>query len=224
MEQFVQLRKPRQWRRAKMDEAKVPQHIDANVQTIASMANRVRRTATRGQRRIERITITIARPSVVTVILALACLWCFYNSTARAALLPVLDPPPFFWLQGVVGFYAAIVATMVLVVQRRQTIEIEQRDQVELQVNLLAEQKATKIIALLEELRRDLPLVQNREDPIASALQEQVDPNAVLTALEATIEAGVSESSLSEVHRSTDQLNNPQTSTAVTALNRKQSS
>lgn len=195
-----------------MDEIKVPQHVDANVHTIATMANRVRRTATKGQRRIERMTIGLARPMVVTAILAFSYMWCVYNSMARAVDLPRLDPPPFFWLQGAIGFYAAIVATMVLVVQRRQTLETEQRDQVELQVNLLAEQKATKIIALLEELRRDLPLVQNREDPVATALQQQVDPHAVLGAVEATLEATPLESAVPEL-RSTTQPASPQGAT-----------
>jgi len=36
-------------------------------------------------------------------------------------------------------------------------------------VSLLAEQKTAKLIALIEELRRDLPEVTNRHDPEAAA-------------------------------------------------------
>jgi uncharacterized membrane protein len=54
-------------------------------------------------------------------------------------------------------------------------------------VNLLAEQKTAKLIALLEELRRDLPNVHNRHDPQAAAMEHATDPQAILNALEETI-------------------------------------
>jgi uncharacterized membrane protein len=76
---------------------------------------------------------------------------------------------------------------MVLTAQNRQDREGEQRAHLELQVSLLAEQKTTKIISLLEELRHDLPVVKDRKDRIADAMQERVDPQAVLSALEDTM-------------------------------------
>jgi uncharacterized membrane protein len=57
-------------------------------------------------------------------------------------------------------------------------------------VTLLVEQKVTKVIALIEELRRDLPSVQNRVDSQAEAMQEVVDPQTVLSALEGMLQEG----------------------------------
>jgi uncharacterized membrane protein len=57
-----------------------------------------------------------------------------------------------------------------------------------LQVNLLAEHKVAKLIALVEELRRDLPMVRDRIDREADSMQEAVDPAAMLAALEGTSE------------------------------------
>jgi uncharacterized membrane protein len=54
----------------------------------------------------------------------------------------------------------------------------------ELQVNLVSEQKIAKLISLLEELRRDLPSVRDRVDVVADAMAEAVDPQAVITSLE----------------------------------------
>jgi uncharacterized membrane protein len=48
----------------------------------------------------------------------------------------------------------------------------------------LTEQKAAKLIDLLEELRRDLPNVKNRHDPEAAALQQSMNPDQVLAALD----------------------------------------
>ena len=101
----------------------------------------------------------------------------------RVGLHP-LDPPPFYWLQGLVGLGALLTTTTVLTAQNRQTYDAQQRGQLELQVNLLAEQKIAKLIALVEELRRDLPTVRNRVDQEADVMQEPVDPHAVLSALE----------------------------------------
>ncbi|MHC5830273.1 MAG: DUF1003 domain-containing protein, partial [Nostoc sp.] len=66
----------------------------------------------------------------------------------------------------------------------RQENFAEQRAQLMLQLNLLSEQKIAKIIALLEELRTDLPNVINRHDSEAELMREAADPIAVLEALQ----------------------------------------
>jgi uncharacterized membrane protein len=66
----------------------------------------------------------------------------------------------------------------------------ERRAHLELQVNLLTEQKTTKLINLLEELRRDLPMIKDRHDPESAAFQQPTDPEAVLAALDEHIATG----------------------------------
>jgi hypothetical protein len=56
------------------------------------------------------------------------------------------------------------------------------------------------VIALLEELRCDLPSVQNRHDPQAEAMQEVIDPHAVLAALDDLLHEGSNEGE--ETHES----------------------
>jgi uncharacterized membrane protein len=94
------------------------------------------------------------------------------------------DPAPFSWLQGIVGLGALLTATVVLTKQNRLAKLAEQRAHLDLKVTLLTEQKATKLIDLLEELRRDLPNVSNRHDPEAAALQQSMNPDLVLAALD----------------------------------------
>jgi uncharacterized membrane protein len=72
----------------------------------------------------------------------------------------------------------------VLVRQTREENFADQRAQLMLQLNLLSEQKIAKIIALLEELRIDLPNVINRHDSEAELMQLAADPIAVLEALQ----------------------------------------
>jgi len=87
-------------------------------------------------------------------------------------------------LQGVVGLAALLTTTVVLTKQNRMAKIEEQRAHLDLKVTLLTEQKAAKLIDLLEELRRDLPNVKNRDDPEAVALQQSMNPGLVLAALD----------------------------------------
>ncbi|HEX7612847.1 MAG TPA: DUF1003 domain-containing protein, partial [Candidatus Limnocylindrales bacterium] len=68
--------------------------------------------------------------------------------------------------------------------QNRLAKLAEQRAHLDLKVTLLTEQKAAKLIDLLEELRRDLPNVINRHDPEAAELQQSMNPDLVLAALD----------------------------------------
>jgi uncharacterized membrane protein len=60
----------------------------------------------------------------------------------------------------------------------------EHHAHLDLQVNLLAEEKSSKIIKMLEELRRDLPGVRDKPDHEADELAHPADPKAVLSAIE----------------------------------------
>ncbi len=71
-----------------------------------------------------------------------------------------------------------------LVKQNRLARLAQQRAHLDLKVTLLTEQKAAKMIDLLEELRRDLPNVRDRHDSGAAALQQSMDPDLVLAALD----------------------------------------
>jgi len=94
------------------------------------------------------------------------------------------DPFPYQMLQGLLSLAALVTTTIVLIAQNRQTKLEQQHTHLGLQVNLLTEQKVTKLIHLIEELRHDLPMVKDRLDPQAVALQERADTQRVLSAIE----------------------------------------
>ncbi len=126
----------------------------------------------------------MGRPSYLAAVLAFVALWLLSNVVGELLGLPAPDPPPFFWLQGVVSLGALLTTTVVLITQNREAKLEAQRLELELQVNLLTEQKTTKLIHLLEELRHDLPMVKDRHDPEAAALQKRTHPEELLAALE----------------------------------------
>ncbi len=134
---------------------------------------------------MEVLTAALGRPRTVYVTLSFVVGWVAFNMvTPKLFGWQRIDPPPFFWLQGTVALSALLMTTLVLITANRQTRNAEERSHLDLQVNLLAEHKVAKLIALVEELRRDLPMVRDRIDREADAMQEAVDPHAMLEALE----------------------------------------
>jgi uncharacterized membrane protein len=160
------------------------EHVAQTVETVATMRARAQSQVTRHQRAVETFTAAFGRPRTLYLIAVIVAGWCAWNGLGPQPI----DPPPFFWLQGGVGLSAVMIATLILITQNRQSREAEQRSQLDLQVNLLAEQKIAKVIDLMEELRRDLPNVKNRVDLAAEAMTQSVDAGAVLSALEQTLE------------------------------------
>lgn len=162
--------------------------LNDNVEAITSLRARAEKGVSRHQRRIERVTALLGRPPSVYVILATVATWIATNLVTASLGGRPLDPPPFVWLQGLVGLGALLMTIAILTTQNRQNRDAGDRGQLDLQINLVAEQKVAKLIALLEELRRDLPTVRDRIDEMAEVMKEPVDPHAVLSALEDTHE------------------------------------
>lgn len=159
--------------------------MSQDVESVASIRARAEQRVDKHQRMMEVLTAALGRPRTVYVVLALVVGWVAFNVMSPEVFgWQRVDPPPFFWLQGMVALSALLMTTLVLITANRQTRNAEERSHLDLQVNLLAEHKVAKLIALLEELRRDLPMVRNRIDREADAMQEAVDPHAMLEALE----------------------------------------
>ena len=160
------------------------------VESVASIRARAEQRLNRHQRMMEVLTAALGRPHTVYGTMSIVVGWILLNSIAPKFLgWNSIDPPPFFWLQGMIALSALLMTTLVLITANRQTRNAEERSHLDLQVNLLAEHKVAKLIALVEELRRDLPMVRDRTDREADAMQEAVDPQAMLTALERDLES-----------------------------------
>ncbi|BDI34323.1 hypothetical protein CCAX7_63740 [Capsulimonas corticalis] len=146
------------------------------------------------QRSVERVVATLGRPMFLYVVLGSIALWIGYNELAPREHWRLFDSPPFSWLQGCISLGGLLIAIVILISQNRQGKLAESRAQLDLQVNLLAEQKVAKLIALVEELRRDLPSVRDRRDLEAEAMASATNPEQVLAALEEKVREAAPES------------------------------
>ncbi len=114
------------------------------------------------QRRVERVSRFLGRPLYLIALLAAIALWVGVNVFATGAVR--WDPPPFELLDGLMTLISLVTTTIVLIAQHRQAKLEKQHTHLGLQVALITEQKVTKVINLLEELRRDMPMVKDRHD------------------------------------------------------------
>lgn len=160
------------------------EHIEQNIENVIALQRREWEQASKSQRRVERMSRIMGRPAYLVGLLVLVAVWIGVQAGASKWGRPVFDPPPFSILQGILTLIALITTTIVLIAQNRQSKLEQQHTHLDLQVNLLTEQKVTKLIHLMEELRRDLPMVRDRHDPQAAAMQQPADTAQVLSAIE----------------------------------------
>ena len=155
------------------------EQVAENIETILAFYKREEEKVSASQRVLERVGGVLGRPAFIAVTLAFVASWIGAQLLGWADF----DPPPFFWLQGIVSLSALLMAAVILITQNRQSNVEAMHAHLDLQVNMLTEQKVSKLIELIEELRRDLPMVRDRRDMKAEALQEPADAHEMLQAL-----------------------------------------
>ncbi len=158
--------------------------VSQNIEAVQEFYTREDQKVSRSQRILERISNFVGTPDFLGFVLLFVAAWIASNTVLRRLGMAEFDKAPFFWLQGLVGLGALLTTIVVLTKQNRLARLAEQRAHLDLKVTLLTEQKAAKLIDLLEELRRDLPNVRNRHDPGAASLQQPMNPKLVLAALD----------------------------------------
>jgi uncharacterized membrane protein len=166
--------------------APLPDPIGQSIEAITALHTQEAHNVPTHQRLLEQIAEFFGRPAFLYCALLGLTVWIFGDAINGAEVLPVRFPT-FQWIDQGLDAAALLISTGVLVRQTRQENFAEQRAQLVLQLNLLSEQKIAKVIALLEELRTDLPNVINRLDPEAEVMQNAADPIEVLETLQESL-------------------------------------
>jgi uncharacterized membrane protein len=162
----------------------LPTSVGENIGTIAEYCERHEHQVTRSQAIVEKMSHYLGSPGYVAANLVLIVCWIAWNLAAPELGFDQFDEPPFFWLQGFIGLNALLISTTVLIRQNRMSKLAEHNAHLDLQVSLLAEEKVSKIIAMLEELRHDSPDVPDKVDHEAEELSHSADTGTVLEAIE----------------------------------------
>jgi uncharacterized membrane protein len=93
-----------------------------------------------------------------------------------------VDDPPFYYLQGLVSANALLLTIAVLIRQNRMSQLAERRAHLDLQINLLTEQKVTKVLQLMAPQHAESDAA-SPEVAEASELKRPADPEAILAAI-----------------------------------------
>ncbi|HLG75445.1 MAG TPA: DUF1003 domain-containing protein [Ktedonobacteraceae bacterium] len=177
-------RKDRRRSTVDMDSRTVMNPIDQNIETIARIHRQMESEINYHQRTIEKVTAFFGRPRFLYIIVGVVIVWIAANLALVYVGLRAFDPQPFTWLIEGINIASLIMTSMVLITQNRQNRVAEQRRHLELQFDMLIEQKVSKILSMLEELRRDLPTVRTVYDPEVEVMKQPADPDQVLTTLD----------------------------------------
>jgi uncharacterized membrane protein len=166
--------------------------IRKNIAAISEMQRRD--VATRKPQ--ERISDYITRFSGSTLFVYLHVIWFSLWILLNVKLIQLpgvsdFDPFPFGLLTMIVSLEAIFLSTFVLISQNRMSVLSEKRAELDLQVNMLAEQKAAKTLELLEHIAQQLDSVYERfnykTDPEIAALKVSPEPHEVLQVMEEAV-------------------------------------
>ena len=160
-----------------------PAHLEESVRTLADLHDEHYERLPPLGRALDAVTANAGRAEFVIALAVLAMGWIVLNLAMRAMGRAAFDPPPFSYLQTAVSVLALMMTALILSTQRREDLLSTRREQLTLELSLLAEQKASKAIQLLEELRRDSPVIADRRDDDAETLSTPTDARMILEAI-----------------------------------------
>jgi uncharacterized membrane protein len=126
----------------------------ANIRAILDLERQAAREASFGERIGGRISNLIGSMAFVTVQSVAMLVWIVWNELAPAWLR--FDPYPYGLLTFIVSLEGVLIATFVLIAQNRMSRQTDQRDHLNLQIDLLAEQEMTLMLKMLRRVSERL--------------------------------------------------------------------
>jgi uncharacterized membrane protein len=167
------------------DEQGVPGKARENLHMLRRFEDEQENDASPVQLAIERVSRFFGSPAYFVGVIAFAAAWIGVDTWGRAAGWRHMEDPPFFWLQGMVSLNALLMTVAVLIRQNRMSELAEHRAHLDLQINLLTEQKVAKILEILGERGLGTP----PERPASEDdLTKPADPAALLDAIKKSAE------------------------------------
>jgi uncharacterized membrane protein len=161
--------------------AQLAEHEEQSVDAIAEFHREHYRSASALQRALDSVTDRLGRPVLVMAVILGVAVWI---AVARLSGHGGVAEPVFAWLELAATVSSLLVSMLILATQRREDLLGDRRAKLTLELAILADRKNAKIIALLEELRRDHPGVVDRVDLESDDMAKPTDPTAVLAAID----------------------------------------
>lgn len=106
-------------------------------------------------------------------------IWIIINTEILSSIIPIkaFDPFPFGLLTMIVSLEAIFLSIFVLVSQNRSSYVGSVRDELHLQVNLIAEEEITEVLQILSEIRSKVGITE--EDKRLEKMLKRIDTNYI---------------------------------------------
>jgi len=158
--------------------------VQQNLDTILQLDKAARAQRTLPDRVVDAITAFCGSLAFVWVHAVWFGLWIGENLLhGRTGF----DPYPFPLLTLMVSLEAIFLSTFILISQNRDLQLSERRNQLDLQINLLAEQENTKMLAVLSQIAEKVGVAVN-QDPTMQVLEQATRPANLMEQIEQAVE------------------------------------
>lgn len=154
-----------------------------NLAALAEISEKEEARVSGIQLSIERVSSFFGSPGYFVGVVLFIVTWVALNTWGVHAQWTFYDEPPFFWLQGIVSSNALLLTIAVLIRQNRMSQLAQHRAHLDLQINLLTEQKVSKILEIIDEMRREVPMFRTPVDGEVSEHTKPADVGAILDAI-----------------------------------------
>jgi uncharacterized membrane protein len=156
-----------------------------NIETVARMERQFLEQRTWTERLGDAIADFVGTMSFILVHLLALVAWIAIN-TGKLGIKP-FDPYPFVLLTMIVSMEGVLLATFVLMKQNRMSRRADQRNHLNLQIDLLAEKEITKILQLQQAMCKRLGIAEAAKDDEIHELSEHTAVESLARELEQKI-------------------------------------
>jgi uncharacterized membrane protein len=174
-------------KRAAEEPAELSAPAKENLELLTKFDDREQARVSGIQLVIERISAFFGSPAYFVFATVFIVSWILINLWGAHAGWVHVDEPPFPWLQGMVSSNALLLTVAVLIRQNRMAQLAEHRSHLDLQINLLTEQKVSKIVQIVDALQRELAArrgsPQSHTPEQMEEMTKPADPHALLHAI-----------------------------------------
>lgn len=154
-----------------------------NIETIMRLEDEAETDRSFAARSSEMIGHFAGTVAFAAIQFALVAAWVGINLSAAA-----FDPFPFPFLSSVLAFEAVMLTCFILIRQTRMGVRADRRNHLALQINLLAEQEATKIIQMLQRMSRQMGIEGAVTDSETRALATNTSIDGLVRDLRVSLE------------------------------------
>jgi uncharacterized membrane protein len=145
-----------------------------NIHAIVEVERQAVRQASLGERIGQTISDVVGTMLFVTIHGALTIAWIVWNRFGPEELR--FDSYPYGLLTFLVSLEGVLIATFVLIAQNRMIRQSDERDHLNLQISMLAEQEMTLVLKQLRRISERLDIVpETDEDARAEKLTEETN-------------------------------------------------